>query len=115
MKAVSIFLMVFLLTAGVYITEPDILFASEETESEGEIIDGSEVEERVDSELEGIEVEERVDSELEGIEVEERVDMDDYLRILDEERQESELEDQSDDLNDKEKEYQDDIYIDDRR
>lgn len=96
MKAVLIFLILLIMAGSANIIGLDRLSASEATESEGEIIEDS-------------------NSELEGIEGEENVDMDDYLRVLEEERQgETEFEDQGEELNEDEKEYPNEKYVDDR-
>ena len=85
MKPVLIMCMVLLLTAGVYISGPEILFASDDNEVENEMsgVDGEEGENYSD---------------------EKTVDMNDYLRVLNEEREdEAEFEDQRDDQYDEER------------
>jgi len=92
MKVFIIFLLVFFLAGGLYVTGPDNLFASDDNASEQEMIEDSE-------------------QQLEDAEDDNNIDTDDYLRILNEEGQD---EAEPDDHNDDEQDYPDEKLIDDR-
>jgi len=100
MKVLIIFLMVFFLAGGLYVTGPDTLFASDDNAPEQELIQDG-------------------DQQLEDMEDENKADTDEDMRIMDEEGDDEaapddQMNDQMDDQNDDEKEYPDEKLIDDR-